>query len=112
MSKHIDVNDLNVYTETEYMNSLSVIVPIWTMADIKGEQLKGLMDAVANGVGLAGWQALPHVVKVLAACRAAGIPVVHLSQSEAIPGWRDRPRGPVDVTLSHPDSDRRPRNRT
>ena len=49
------VNDLNVYTEADYMNSLSVVVPIWTMADIKGEQLKGLMDAVANGVGLAGW---------------------------------------------------------
>ncbi|MCG3149639.1 MAG: hypothetical protein PCFJNLEI_03104 [Verrucomicrobiae bacterium] len=49
------VNDLNVYTETEYMESLSVIVPIWTMSEIKNEQLKGLMDAVTSGVGLAGW---------------------------------------------------------
>lgn len=49
------VNDLNVYTEAEYMKSLSVIVPIWTMAEIKGEQLKGLMEAVASGVGLAGF---------------------------------------------------------
>lgn len=49
------VNDLNVYTEKEYMESLSLIVPIWTMSEIKKEELKGLMDAVASGVGLGGW---------------------------------------------------------
>ncbi|MEI6085578.1 MAG: ThuA domain-containing protein [Verrucomicrobiota bacterium] len=49
------VNDLNVYTEKEYMESLSVVVPIWTMSPITGEQEKGLLDAVKNGVGIAGW---------------------------------------------------------
>src|SRR5258707_8891374 len=49
------VNDLNVYTEKDYMESLSVIVPTWTMSEISGEQLTGLMNAVAGGVGLAGW---------------------------------------------------------
>src|SRR5512137_2650227 len=48
-------NDLHVYMETEYMQSLSVIVPIWTMSEIRPEELKGLMNAVASGVGLAGW---------------------------------------------------------
>jgi len=49
------VNDLNVYTEKDYMQSLSLVVPIWTMSDIKGEEVQGLMDAVASGVGLGGW---------------------------------------------------------
>lgn len=48
-------NDLHVYTETEYMQSLSVVVPIWTMSDIRPAELNGLMNAVASGVGLAGW---------------------------------------------------------
>jgi maleamate amidohydrolase len=61
-----------------------------------GDRPQPLLEAIREwpgSVGMAGWNALPHVVKVLAACREAHIPVVHLSQSEAIPGWRDRPRG-------------------
>jgi type 1 glutamine amidotransferase len=46
---------LDVYLESEYMNSLSLVVPIWTMGTISGEQEKGLLDAVKSGVGLAGW---------------------------------------------------------
>jgi type 1 glutamine amidotransferase len=49
------VSDLNVYCEKDYMESLSLIVPIWTMSQITKEQEKGLLDAVAGGVGLAGW---------------------------------------------------------
>jgi hypothetical protein len=49
------VNDLNVYCEKDYMESLSLIVPIWTMSQITKEQEKGLLDAVAAGVGVAGW---------------------------------------------------------
>ncbi len=46
---------MDVYTEADYMNSLSLVVPIWTMGEISKEQSKGLMDAVKSGVGLAGW---------------------------------------------------------
>lgn len=46
---------LNVYLEQEYMLSLSLIVPIWTMASITGDQCKGLLDAIKSGVGIAGW---------------------------------------------------------
>lgn len=46
---------LDVYTEKEYMQSLSLIVPIWTMGEIENEQLKGLIDAVEGGVGIGGW---------------------------------------------------------
>lgn len=46
---------LDVYLETDYMNALSLIVPIWTMGTITGEQEKGLLSAVKTGVGLAGF---------------------------------------------------------
>lgn len=49
------VHDLNVYAEKEYMDSLSLIVPIWTMSQITKEQEAGLLNAVKSGVGLAGW---------------------------------------------------------
>ncbi|MBW3637008.1 MAG: ThuA domain-containing protein [Armatimonadetes bacterium] len=48
-------DNMNVYTDVEYMNSLSLVVPIWTMGSIEKEQEKGLLDAVKAGVGLAGW---------------------------------------------------------
>jgi len=35
--------------------TLDLIVPVWTMSTISREQERGLLDAVAAGVGLAGW---------------------------------------------------------
>ena len=46
---------LDVYLETDYLQSLSLIVPVWTMGTITNEQEKGLLDAVRSGVGIAGW---------------------------------------------------------
>jgi type 1 glutamine amidotransferase len=46
---------LDVYLEKDYMQSLSLIVPVWTMGTITGEQEKGLLETVASGVGIAGW---------------------------------------------------------
>ncbi len=37
------------------LRDLSVIVPCWTMGEISAEQERGLIEAVASGVGLAGW---------------------------------------------------------
>ena len=48
-------DDMGVYTDADYMNSLSLVVPIWTMGAIEPEQEKGLLEAVKLGVGLAGW---------------------------------------------------------
>ena len=48
-------NDLAVYTDKDYLESLSLIVPIWTMSQITKEQEAGLLDAVKSGVGIAGW---------------------------------------------------------
>jgi len=46
---------LDVYLEKEYLESLSLIVPVWTMGAIGKEQLQGLLGAVRGGVGLGGW---------------------------------------------------------
>jgi type 1 glutamine amidotransferase len=46
---------LDVYLDEALMRSLDLIVPVWTMSTITKEQEKGLLEAVAGGVGLAGW---------------------------------------------------------
>jgi type 1 glutamine amidotransferase len=46
---------LDVYLNQEKMNSLSLIVQVWTMGTITREQEQGLLDAIASGVGFAGW---------------------------------------------------------
>ena len=46
---------LDVYLETDYLSTLSLIVPVWTMGEISPDQCKGLLDAVRAGVGIAGW---------------------------------------------------------
>ncbi|MCI0512845.1 ThuA domain-containing protein [candidate division KSB1 bacterium] len=52
----VEISDtLEVYLNSEKMQQLSLIVPVWTMGTITGEQEKGLLTAIANGVGIAGW---------------------------------------------------------
>ncbi len=46
---------LDALLDPKVMKNLSVILPLWTMGQISGEQRKALCDAVASGVGLAGW---------------------------------------------------------
>jgi len=46
---------LDAYLDTEKLAGLDLIVPVWTMGTISPEQLKGLLTAVENGTGLAGW---------------------------------------------------------
>ncbi|MFN8490483.1 MAG: ThuA domain-containing protein [Caldilineaceae bacterium] len=52
----VEVSDtLDSYLNKEMMMSLSLVVPIWTMGTITKEQEKGLLEAIASGVGLGGW---------------------------------------------------------
>ena len=46
---------LDTYLDTPLMASLSLVVPVWTMGAITGEQLNGLLGAIKSGVGIAGW---------------------------------------------------------
>jgi hypothetical protein len=52
----VDVVDtLEVYADRDKMAGYDLIVPVWTMSSISREQEAGLLDAVKNGAGIAGW---------------------------------------------------------
>jgi type 1 glutamine amidotransferase len=46
---------LDVYLDAPKMSKLDLIVPIWTMGTITAEQEQGLLSAVRDGIGIAGW---------------------------------------------------------
>ena len=43
------------YADPALMKTIDVIVQVWTMGTIAKEPLRGLLEAVKGGVGLAGW---------------------------------------------------------
>lgn len=49
------VSDLDVYADADRMATFDAVVPLWTMSRIGDEQEAGLLQAVRDGVGLAGW---------------------------------------------------------
>ena len=48
-------DETTVYTDPEYMAGVDVVVQTNTMSTIAGDELRGLITAVRNGTGLAGW---------------------------------------------------------
>jgi nicotinamidase-related amidase len=62
-----------------------------------GDRPEPLLEAIETwpaSCGLAGWAALPHIERLLAEARRLGIPVIHATGLEGMPGWRDAtPRG-------------------
>ena len=46
---------LDDFANAEFMADLDLFVPCWTMARIEREQEKGLLEAIRNGTGCAGW---------------------------------------------------------
>ncbi len=46
---------LDSYLDADLMASLDLVVPVWTMSGISGEQCGGLLGAIKGGVGVAGW---------------------------------------------------------
>ncbi|HEY2043473.1 MAG TPA: isochorismatase family protein [Jatrophihabitans sp.] len=62
-----------------------------------GDEREPMMDSIKkwpNSTGLAGWEALDKIADLLAAARAAGLPVIHVkgmaAEDSGIPGWRAR----------------------
>jgi type 1 glutamine amidotransferase len=52
----VDISDtLDAYLDHRKMRAYDLIVPIWTMGTITNEQLRGLLDTIAAGTGIAGW---------------------------------------------------------
>jgi maleamate amidohydrolase len=66
-----------------------------------GDAPEPLLDAIESwpgSCGLAGWEALPHIQRLLGEARRLGIPVVHVSGSDGMPGWRHpTPRATADA---------------
>lgn len=48
-------DDLDIYTDKTVMAETDLVVQIVTMDKITGEQERGLLEAVRNGTGMAGW---------------------------------------------------------
>jgi uncharacterized protein len=48
-------DSLDIYLDADAMGRFDLISQVWTMGEITREQLKGLQDAIASGVGFAGW---------------------------------------------------------
>ena len=46
---------LEAYADAALMSDVDLVVQIWTMGEITEPQLEGLLNAVENGVGIAGW---------------------------------------------------------
>ena len=47
-------DSLSPFEDDAFMDSLDLIVPVWTMSKIAPEQERGLLRAVKKGVGCAG----------------------------------------------------------
>jgi uncharacterized protein len=51
----VEVSDtLDAFLDVEELKSLHLIIPVWTMGQIKNEQCQPVLEAVASGVGIAG----------------------------------------------------------
>jgi len=51
----VEVSDtLDAFLDKEKLRSLSLIVPVWTMGKITGDQLNAVTEAVRGGVGIGG----------------------------------------------------------
>ena len=62
-----------------------------------GDEPQPLLDAVRTwpgSCGLAGWQALPHIQRLLFEVRQLGAPVIHITGLSDVPVWGDEAPGP------------------
>ncbi len=51
----VEVSDtLDAFLDEEKLKTLHLIAPVWTMGEIKNEQLASVLNAVAGGTGIAG----------------------------------------------------------
>ncbi|MGF1586248.1 MAG: ThuA domain-containing protein [Bacteroidales bacterium] len=48
-------DNLDSYLDEKLMSSIDLVVQVYTMGQITGDQEKGLLNAVKNGCGIAGW---------------------------------------------------------
>jgi type 1 glutamine amidotransferase len=54
-SVRVEEGSTKVYADAEYMAGVDLVLQCMTMTTIEKEELAGLMTAVENGTGMAGW---------------------------------------------------------
>jgi nicotinamidase-related amidase len=59
----------------------------WVFGDAPRPLLEAI-DDWPGACGLDAWDAIPQIQRLLADARSLGIPVVHISGSDAMPGWK------------------------
>jgi nicotinamidase-related amidase len=73
-----------------------------------GDQPQPLLEAVKTwpgSCGLAAWEALPHLQRLLALARELGLPVVHITglEDSGMPGWGEAAHSGVGRGVSTPE---------
>jgi nicotinamidase-related amidase len=61
----------------------------WVMGD-KPQELMEAIKEWPGSTGMAGWNAIPHVQRIIATAREQGIPVIHATGNPKVPHWSDR----------------------
>lgn len=86
-------DNLDIYTNREVMQNVDLIVQCWTMGTITGEQESALVEAVRNGVGIAGWHG------------GLGDSFRNNTEYQFMVGgqWVAHPGGPVEYTVNIKD---------
>ena len=79
----------------------------WVFGD-KPEPVTEAIKTWPGSCGLAGWDAIPHIQKLLAKAREVGIPVIHVTGLDgvAVEPWAFRRDGKKRATMSKEDLDR------
>ena len=61
-----------------------------------GDKPEPLVEAIKrwpSSCGMAGWNAIPHLQRLLAAARERQIPVIHITGLDGVPGWSPPRKG-------------------
>lgn len=89
------VDSLEVLEDAERLTAVDVVVPCWTQGTITTEQVRGLLDAAAGGVGVAGWHG------------GMGDAFRNSPRFQFLVGgqWAAHPGGSVDYTVAFRDAD-------
>ncbi len=51
----IESDKLSVYKDRQTMSKVDLVVQVWTMGNLQPDEEAGLLQAIKNGTGMAGW---------------------------------------------------------
>jgi maleamate amidohydrolase len=75
-----------------------------------GDEPEPLLESIKRwpgSCGLAGWNALPHIQELIRTAREVGVPVIHVTGLDGVPGWGETPNSKPDTRPEMQDRIRR-----